>query len=265
MTAQDRRFPLIASHRGGAGLWPENSRTAFENTAKLPVELVEFDVQRSRDGVLVVFHDATLDRVTDGTGPLADKTWAELRRLTYRGSAGDRLLTLEETAALFRPTAIDLRLEIKPGVDLVPYTGIEAEIAAVLDAQGMLARTQITSFRRTTLSAFRHVARPGRGLLWLIADAVLLLVDDDPALCALCRAAGADQMAVAVNRLSAARVAAAAEHGVALSSFATHTEAEIAHAARCGVPVFTTDYPDRALAIRAQWRASATGDHPAGS
>ena len=249
------RFPLIAAHRGGAQLWPENSRTAFENAARLAVDLVEFDVQRSRDGVLVVFHDATLDRVTDGTGPLADRTWAELRRLTYRGSAGDRLLTLEETVALLRPTGIDLRLEIKPGVDLAPYPGIESQIAAVLDNQDMLGRTQITSFRRTALSAFRQVARPGRGLLWLIADPVLMLIDDDLALFRLGREVGADQMAIAITHLTAERVALAGRHGIALGSFATHTMAEIEHAARCGAAVFTTDRPDLALTARDRWTA----------
>ena len=61
----------IASHRGGALLWPENSRIAFEQTAKLPVEQVEFDVHPTRDGKLVVIHDDTLDRTTDGKGPVA--------------------------------------------------------------------------------------------------------------------------------------------------------------------------------------------------
>ena len=67
----------IASHRGGALLWPENSRTAFENTAKLPVEQVEFDVHPSRDGGLVVIHDDTLDRTTDASGPIAQRDWAD--------------------------------------------------------------------------------------------------------------------------------------------------------------------------------------------
>jgi glycerophosphoryl diester phosphodiesterase len=66
----------IASHRGGALLWPENSRIAFENTAKLQVEQVEFDVHPTRDGKLVVIHDDTLDRTTDGKGPVAAQDWA---------------------------------------------------------------------------------------------------------------------------------------------------------------------------------------------
>jgi glycerophosphoryl diester phosphodiesterase len=71
----------IASHRDGALLWPENSRIAFESTAKLAVDQVEFDVHPSRDGKLVVIHDATLDRTTDATGPVNARD---------RGAAGGR-------------------------------------------------------------------------------------------------------------------------------------------------------------------------------
>src|SRR6516164_2145418 len=80
----------IASHRGGALLWPENSRTAFENTAKLAVEQVEFDVHPTRDGKLVVIHDDTLERTTDGTGPVAARDWPELAKLVLKGTGGQR-------------------------------------------------------------------------------------------------------------------------------------------------------------------------------
>ena len=68
----------IASHRGGALLWPENSRISFENTTKLAVEQVEFDVHPTRDGMLVVIHDDTLDRTTDGKGPVVAQDWSAL-------------------------------------------------------------------------------------------------------------------------------------------------------------------------------------------
>src|SRR5437870_4776631 len=103
----------IASHRGGALLWPENSRIAFEATARLPVEQVEFDVHPSRDGRLVVIHDDTLERTNDGEGPVAARDWADLSRLVLKGTGGQRMLLLDEVIEIFRPTAITLRLEIK--------------------------------------------------------------------------------------------------------------------------------------------------------
>lgn len=243
-------FPLIASHRGGARLWAENSRIAFERTAELPVDLVEFDVQRTRDGVLVVFHDARLDRVTDATGLLAERGWDELRQATLLGTGGDRILTLDEVIEIFRPTGIDLRLEIKPGPDLLPYPGIEAEIASALSAAGMLARTQITSFRLASIETFAAAAAPGRGLLWLIGRPVDRLIGDDGRLWALARDAGADQVGFEIGALTAERIASARAAGLTPGSFATHTEPEIRKAQALGVAVFTTDRPDLALRLR---------------
>ncbi|MGP1397324.1 MAG: glycerophosphodiester phosphodiesterase [Inquilinaceae bacterium] len=250
MTIPNAAVPLIASHRGGAQLWTENSRTAFLGTLDLPVEFVEFDVQRSRDGVLVVFHDATLDRITDGTGPLADRTWDELRRLHLKGTRADRMLSLDDALALLAPSPLGLRLEIKPGPGLTPYPGIEAEIAARLRAHGVLDRVQLTSFLLSGLEAFAAEATPGHGLLWLVAEPVDRLLGDDRRLHRLAREAGADQIAVRVRDLTRERVVRAAEAGIRLSSFATHSRDEIAHAMACGVPIFTTDRPDLALEMR---------------
>src|ERR1041385_9086794 len=131
----------ICAHRGGALLWPENSRIAFENTAKLKVEQVEFDVHPSRDGKLVVIHDALLDRTTDATGPVSALSWAELKRVVLKGSGGQRMLLLDEVIEIFRPTPINLRLEIKAGPNRVPYPGLPAEVAATLKRRRMLERT----------------------------------------------------------------------------------------------------------------------------
>ena len=62
---------LIAAHRGGLFLWPENSARAFRETALLAVDQAECDVHLSADGTVIVMHDATLDRTTDTRGPVA--------------------------------------------------------------------------------------------------------------------------------------------------------------------------------------------------
>ena len=136
----------IASHRGGALLWPENSRTAFENTAKLPVDQVEFDVHPTSDGKLVVIHDATLDRTTDGTGPVCKRTFAELVRFTLKGTSGDRILLLDEVIDIFAQTDIKLRVELKIGPGGVPYRGVPSQVALALRDRTMLERSILTSF-----------------------------------------------------------------------------------------------------------------------
>ena len=73
--------PLFFAHRGGSLLAPENTLVAFERGAALGADALELDIQQSRDGELVVIHDTTVDRTTDGAGPVAGYTLDELRRL----------------------------------------------------------------------------------------------------------------------------------------------------------------------------------------
>jgi glycerophosphoryl diester phosphodiesterase len=158
----------IASHRGGALLWPENSRLAFEQTARLPVEQVEFDVHPSRDGRLVVIHDATLERTTDGSGPVSAHDWAGLDRLILKGSGGQRMLLLDEVMEIFRPTNIVLRIEMKAGPNRVPYAGLPAKLVSALAAARMLERSVLTSFQLATVAEVPRHGSPMRHV-WLVA------------------------------------------------------------------------------------------------
>jgi glycerophosphoryl diester phosphodiesterase len=103
----------IASHRGGAFLWPENSTLAFRRALELPAEQLELDVHLSADGAVVVMHDATLDRTTDSTGPVRARSLAELRQVRVKGTGGEPPPTLAEAAALTRDAGRILRLEVK--------------------------------------------------------------------------------------------------------------------------------------------------------
>ena len=82
---------LAIAHRGGAGLWPENTLFAFQNAVRIGVDALEFDVHATSDGELVVIHDATVDRTTDGAGRVDEISWAALRELDagYRWTADD--------------------------------------------------------------------------------------------------------------------------------------------------------------------------------
>ena len=116
-------IPIPFAHRGGAQRWPENTMLAFRNSAELGYRHIETDLHETSDGHFVCFHDATLERTTNGRGRLADYTLAELRELdagyhfvedgsyTFR-DAGVRIPTLEE--ALELDAAIHFNLEVKP-------------------------------------------------------------------------------------------------------------------------------------------------------
>jgi glycerophosphoryl diester phosphodiesterase len=71
----------VIAHRGGRGLWPENTLYAFKHALDLGVDVLEMDLRRTRDGALVTIHDKLVDRTTNGTGPVQNFTLAELKKL----------------------------------------------------------------------------------------------------------------------------------------------------------------------------------------
>ncbi|MGF1475970.1 MAG: glycerophosphodiester phosphodiesterase family protein [Geminicoccaceae bacterium] len=241
----------IASHRGGALEWPENSPTAFINTAKLPVDQVEFDIHPSSDGVLVVIHDPTLDRTTDGEGPVIAKSWAEIRRLRLTGTDGEAPLRLEELFEIFRATEIALRLEIKPGVDFHLYQGIELAVLKLLRDQAMHERTMITSFFLEPLARVRAIDPPEE-MAWLVNPLVLRSVGGVTTCASLAKRLGIDHLGLRQETVNSAVLDQALCSGVRLGAWATHEDDAIRRMLELGVSLFTTDRPTAALQIRDQ-------------
>ena len=181
---------LTIAHRGASGYAPENTHAAFERAIGMGVDMVETDVQLTRDGDLVLIHDELVDRTSDGQGPVADHTLAELRALDMGAwfapeFAGERILTLEEFAAAFLPR-IPAVLEIKdplatgPLLDAIAALGIADLVhvtsfswSALLPATmlhgsltyGYLSRTfNVDIIRRCAARGIAQICPPG-GLL----------------------------------------------------------------------------------------------------
>jgi glycerophosphoryl diester phosphodiesterase len=238
----------IASHRGGALLWAENSRLAFEQTARLPVEQVEFDVHPSHDGRLVVIHDATLDRTTDGSGPVATHDWADLNRLILKGSGGQRMLLLDEVMEIFRSTRIVLRIEMKAGPNRVPYPGLPAKVMSALANARLLERCVLTSFQLATVAEVPRHGMPMRHV-WLVAPDLQIDIGL-PAVIDLARSQGVPMLGLRGNMLDQAAVAMVRQAGLGIGGWACNDAAAIGKMFDLGVDVFTTDRPDLALVIR---------------
>lgn len=238
----------IASHRGGAALWPENSRLAFEETAKLAVEQIEFDVQFSADGIPMIFHDTDLDRVTNGSGPMADKTLAELKRLSIFNDGG-QIMTLAEGLEILAPTHLVLRCEIKPGPEMRPYPGLREATVEMIAAHGLLARTVLTSFHLPTLAALVADQVAARDKIWLVADPIARLVaPQDVAL--LARNAGIGHIAPHHRALRDGQLEVYRAEGLEVGAFGVLEDDAIQWALENTLSVFTTDRPDAAAAIR---------------
>lgn len=138
-----RRILAIA-HRGFSSAAPENTLAAFRKAIELKPEMMECDVRQSKDGRIVVIHDAKLDRTTSGTGPVGEKTLAELKELDA-GSwfsaefAGERIPTLEELLDLVKGSGVKLIIEIKEA-------GLEDAVVALIQQKDMRDEAIIGSF-----------------------------------------------------------------------------------------------------------------------
>ena len=168
--ATDSRYfdaprPMVIDHQGGDGLRPSNTLLAFQHAVDLGVDVLEMDVHLTADGALVLMHDATVDRTTDGTGALADMTLAELATLDaahhwpydgttapYRGR-GVHVPALAEVVERF--PELRYNIEIKPD-DAAAGRALCGELRR-LDA---LPRVLVASFHEAPLEAFRD-ACPG--------------------------------------------------------------------------------------------------------
>lgn len=139
----------IFAHRGASADYPENTLPAFIAASKLAVDGVELDVQRTKDGVLVISHDERIHRTSNGKGFLRELTFAELRKLDF-GSWKDekfkntRIPTLREVLAVFKDTHHQINIELK--TDVFEYKGIEDEVITVVSELNMTDRIIYSSF-----------------------------------------------------------------------------------------------------------------------
>ncbi|WP_161566923.1 glycerophosphodiester phosphodiesterase [Exiguobacterium sp. SL-10] len=148
---------LIYAHRGYSAKYPENTISAFK--AALPhVDGIELDVQLTRDGRLVVIHDETVDRTTNGSGFVKDMTLRQLRLL--RTESGERIPTLEEVLLLIEPSDVTLNIELK--TDQFDYDGIEYLTWLAVTEFKLEQRVVFSSFNPDTLVRLRDIAREAR-------------------------------------------------------------------------------------------------------
>jgi glycerophosphoryl diester phosphodiesterase len=155
--------PLVIAHRGDSAHRPENTVVSFVSALEAGADLIELDVQLTGDGHVVVIHDPTVDRTTNGRGRVADMTLGELRVLSAGYPArfgatytGERVPTLPEALGLMRERA-RVMVEIKPdAVTDDADGGIEARTLAAVRKAGMEKDVAVISFDRRALNRFRE-------------------------------------------------------------------------------------------------------------
>ena len=242
---------LFAAHRGGALLWPENSLLAFRNAAEsLGADFLEFDVHLSKDGEVVVIHDPTLDRTTDGRGPVRERMLAELRAVHLRDRTGT--LTAETVPSLDEVTGLAMRLrrqmllEIKIDDRGRRYPGIEEKVFAVLDRHRAIAATFVMAFETETwrrVRALRPDARTGalhsRRTLASMGSSLEHELDE-------AQRAGVTMLGLDQGLVNAETVARVRGAGLTLGVWTVNDAAAIRRFIDLGVDVIITDRPDLA-------------------
>jgi glycerophosphoryl diester phosphodiesterase len=238
----------IASHRGGAFLWPENSLTAFRATAGLALEQAECDVHAAADGEAVVIHDATLERTTDGMGPVVALPGAAVRRLRVKGCAGETVPMLGDMLATLRGTGVAPRIEVKADGRGRPYPGLLKRVLEGLDSEGMRSVAWIIAFD-AQVAAAAGAAGGLAGVAWLLEGTTWRALGPTGVI-AVAKAYGFPEIGVHESNLDGATCAALRAAGLRVSVWgANHTES-IRRMLDLRIDVLTTDDPPLAIALR---------------
>ena len=231
--------PLMrVGHRGAKGHAPENTMASFQRGADLGVDAVETDVQLSKDGEVVLIHDYTVDRTTNGRGFVKDMTLAELKTLdagswydtTY---AGERILTLAELL-VWAKGRVGVALEIKNGP--IYYPGIAEKTIRLVRQHGMKRQVILISFDHFVLREAKQIAPEiATGILYVggLVDPV-----------AAARAALADSLNPHWAYVTPELVRTAHAAGLAISAWNPNDLPTLRLLSDLGVDSAGTDYPE---------------------
>jgi glycerophosphoryl diester phosphodiesterase len=180
--------PLVFAHRGASAAFAEHTRAAYLQALADGADGVECDIHLTRDQHAILLHDANLDRTSDGTGPVADRTLAELRRLDFSswkgvripekfGARSDQFLTLPDLLDLLRAAGRPVRLAIELKHPSPFQLKLEDRVLQVLRREGWDARTSTVDNISVTFMSFspdsvKHLLRS------VPAEFICQLVDD---------------------------------------------------------------------------------------
>ncbi|KLK87502.1 glycerophosphodiester phosphodiesterase [Methanoculleus sediminis] len=233
---------FIIGHRGARALGPENTLGALRRGMAC-ADLVEVDLRLTRDGIVVAIHDATLDRTTNGTGPVKGYTVEDLAGLD--AGEGERIPTLREILDLVHSDT-GLVVEIKE-------PGTEAVIVSAL-MEMMPERLVLVSFHPASVATAKNLL-PG-------AQAGLIYSQETGGPVALARSVQADLILPRWDRVSRELVKEAHAAGLLVVPWLLNTEDDIGEALRLGIDGFSTDDP---CAARRYLDASVRQASPGGA
>ncbi|NQX61610.1 glycerophosphodiester phosphodiesterase [Paenibacillus qinlingensis] len=235
----NRQKPIVIGHRGASGEAPENTIASFALALEQGAEGIELDVQITNDGEIVVCHDLTLDRTTNGSGLICEKSWEELKSLDAgfwfsEAFTGERIPHLRQVYDLI-PRGHLINVEIKHA-----YEGrMEKALLAFIEEMGRWEDTVISSFDHKVIHRIKQAQPQAKVGLLYAAN----LID---------HAAYASQLGVDVYSLHPYHhgigqedIIAAAAAGLAIYPYTVNEVADYKRLIAAGVTGIITDYPAR--------------------
>lgn len=240
--------PLVIAHRGASAYRPENTLPAYELAVAQAADMIEIDLHATRDGAVVVAHDAELARI-GGRGEIGAASLAEVRALD--AGAGERVPTLDEVLDGFG-ARIPFNLELKQG-GRGPYAGLPERAVAGVQARGLLRRTLFSSFYDPVLHELRGLCADARIALLLSRRSPERWVER-------ARALGAEAVNPELPLVERAFVERAHGEGLAVYVFTVDPLPEMRRLLELGVDGLFTNVPDRMRRLLDEWERPDTVD-----
>lgn len=206
------------------GLEPENTLRSFVAAEQAGLDVIELDLHLSKDGALVVMHDADVDRTTDGTGPIAERTLGELR--TLDAGRGERVPVFEE---VLDAVASPLQAEIK---DLAAARAL----AEVMQRRDLAGRVEVSSFHDEAIAEISRLV-PG-------VRTALIASRFGPDVVDRATEAGAETVCLNIRRLTLEVVEAARKADLKIIGWVVNTQDQLRLVRALGLDGATTDYPE---------------------
>ncbi|MGW3634655.1 glycerophosphodiester phosphodiesterase [Streptomyces sp. NPDC005122] len=215
---------LTIGHRGVMGVEPENTLRSFVAAQNAGLDLIELDLHLSKDGALVVMHDADVDRTTDGSGPISEMTLAELRALD--AGCGERVPVFEEVLDAVRSP---LQAEIKD-------TSAARALADVMHRRDLVGRVEVSSFHDEAIAEVTRLV-PGVRTALIASRYGVDVVD---------RAveAGAATVCLNIRRLTLEVVEHARKSDLRIIGWVVNTQDQLRLVRALELDGATTDYPE---------------------
>ncbi|WP_462412913.1 glycerophosphodiester phosphodiesterase [Neobacillus sp. Marseille-QA0830] len=246
----------IYGHRGAKGSYPENTLLSFKKAIEQGVDGLELDVHLTKDGEVVVIHDETLDRTTNGTGWIKDMTLEEMKQVSVGSSFThfpeyhetwdfEMVPTLTEVLELLAPYQTELNIELKTYA--VAYEGIEEKVQSIVEKYGNGRKVVYSSFHLPSLLRMKKV-NPDANIAWLLNEEISLPADHIETLGL--EALHLNKEIVLPNEIHTMNLIGLYEN---VRVWTVNDPEHIARLLELQVKAIITDFPERAIALKNMW------------